>query len=380
MATLKFFSIESSYHMYGKTISWQYLQKNIIERNTVNLINMRKILEDNKIFLEIISSIFLTLMSIIISYIGVQTDKRGIEIYEKQLEVYEKQLEIMRSDREPSFTVKCEPVEQLEGYKCMSEIYTITNEGGLISGAYLSEINKRIIIRIEDAESKEINTFILPVTGVFDPSDNMISPYDNTNKVFTFYSWEIDKLNKLQVDLQQKLKDLYQEEADPPRVSVFSENIVNVNYINYRNEKCSQKYQFWDTDRMVIIADSRYEDGIGLSGLDISLVSDSIIQDISESIKERAGFLSWAKGHICGTPFSYNKFLEDLELMNHGPHTDIIYALEHSGADWNEHAKETARIYIALMKIESRDELIKKLEEDGFTHEQAIYGADQNGY
>ena len=60
----------------------------------------RNILEKNKIFFEIFSSVLLALMSITISIVSLALNKRSTEVYEKQLEILE-------NDREPYFTMEC---------------------------------------------------------------------------------------------------------------------------------------------------------------------------------------------------------------------------------------------------------------------------------
>ena len=47
-------------------------------------------------------------------------------------------------------------------------------------------------------------------------------------------------------------------------------------------------------------------------------------------------------------------------------------------ANWYEQAARCVQIYLEHNNF-SRDELIDKLEAEGFTHEQAVYGVDQNG-
>ena len=54
-------------------------------------------------------------------------------------------------------------------------------------------------------------------------------------------------------------------------------------------------------------------------------------------------------------------------------------AADHCGADWNEQAAKSAKNYLDFTAF-SRDELIAQLEYEGFTHEQAVYGAEANGY
>ena len=76
--------------------------------------------------------------------------------------------------------------------------------------------------------------------------------------------------------------------------------------------------------------------------------------------------------------FSYTGLIKQLEYDGFSTE-DATYAADNCGADWNEQAAKKAEQYLDLMAF-SRDGLIKQLEYDGFTSEQAAYGAEQNGY
>lgn len=60
-------------------------------------------------------------------------------------------------------------------------------------------------------------------------------------------------------------------------------------------------------------------------------------------------------------------------------HEDAVYAADNCGADWYEQAVKKARSYLEYSPF-SRDGLIEQLEYEGFTYDQAVYGAEQNGY
>ena len=53
--------------------------------------------------------------------------------------------------------------------------------------------------------------------------------------------------------------------------------------------------------------------------------------------------------------------------------------MDNCGADWKEQAAKSAENYLSTMSF-SRDGLIQQLEFEGFTNEQAVYGAEANGY
>lgn len=78
------------------------------------------------------------------------------------------------------------------------------------------------------------------------------------------------------------------------------------------------------------------------------------------------------------TAFSYDGLIEQLEYEQYS-HEDAVYAADNCGADWNEQAAKKAEKYLELTAF-SRAGLIEQLEYEGFTHEQAVYGAEANGY
>uniref|UniRef100_UPI00359C2795 Ltp family lipoprotein n=1 Tax=Collinsella bouchesdurhonensis TaxID=1907654 RepID=UPI00359C2795 len=59
--------------------------------------------------------------------------------------------------------------------------------------------------------------------------------------------------------------------------------------------------------------------------------------------------------------------------------SEIDYAIEHCGANWNEQCAECAQSYLDSMSM-SRSELYEQLEYEGFTSSQIEYGLAAVGY
>ena len=95
------------------------------------------------------------------------------------------------------------------------------------------------------------------------------------------------------------------------------------------------------------------------------------------SMGERNALQS-AKNYLAVTAFSYSGLIEQLEYEGYS-HSEAVYGADHCGVDWFEQAVKSAKNYLDIMAF-SRSDLIEQLEYEGFTHEQAIYGAEQNGY
>ena len=88
--------------------------------------------------------------------------------------------------------------------------------------------------------------------------------------------------------------------------------------------------------------------------------------------------LGSAKSYLELMAFSHDGLVQQLESEQY-THEDAVFAADNCGADWNEQAVKAAAAYLDMMSF-SRDGLIEQLEFDGFTAEQADYGATQNGY
>ena len=76
--------------------------------------------------------------------------------------------------------------------------------------------------------------------------------------------------------------------------------------------------------------------------------------------------------------FSYTGLIEQIEFEGY-THDEAVYAADNCGADWYEQAAKKAQEYLDTMAF-SHDGLVEQLEYEGFTHEQAEYGVQAVGY
>ena len=88
--------------------------------------------------------------------------------------------------------------------------------------------------------------------------------------------------------------------------------------------------------------------------------------------------LSAAKTYLAMMAFSYKGLIKQLEYEQYS-HEDAVYGADNCGADWNEQAAKAAKQYMELMAF-SRASLIEQLEYDGFTPEQVEFGVNAVGY
>jgi len=84
-----------------------------------------------------------------------------------------------------------------------------------------------------------------------------------------------------------------------------------------------------------------------------------------------------ALSYLKFSAFSHDGLVKQLEFEKFS-HEDAVYGADQTGADWNEQAAKKAQSYLDISAF-SRDGLIKQLEFEKFTPEQAAYGATAVG-
>lgn len=85
-----------------------------------------------------------------------------------------------------------------------------------------------------------------------------------------------------------------------------------------------------------------------------------------------------AQDYLNFSAFSYSGLIEQLEFEGFSSE-EATYGADNSGADWNEQAALKAQQYMDMSSF-SRSGLIEQLEFEGFTREQAEHGATAVGY
>lgn len=98
----------------------------------------------------------------------------------------------------------------------------------------------------------------------------------------------------------------------------------------------------------------------------------------SETTMGEKNALSNAHQYLNYTAFSYTGLIEQLEYEGYS-HEEAVYGADNCGADWNEQAAKCAENYLNYTSF-SRSGLIEQLEYEGFTAEQAEYGVTAVGY
>ena len=107
--------------------------------------------------------------------------------------------------------------------------------------------------------------------------------------------------------------------------------------------------------------------------------SKKTVQEPKEEITAgQRNALEAARSYLHYAAFSYQGLIEQLEYEGYTKE-EAKYGADHCGADWKEQAVKCAKSYLSFSTF-SRQELIRQLEFEGFTHEQAVYGVEKNGY
>lgn len=95
-----------------------------------------------------------------------------------------------------------------------------------------------------------------------------------------------------------------------------------------------------------------------------------------ETVSQRNAIRS-AKSYLGYTAFSHDGLVAQLEYEKFS-HEDAVYGADNSGGDWMEQAAKSAKSYMDYSSF-SREGLIGQLEHEKFTPEQAAHGADSVG-
>jgi hypothetical protein len=85
-----------------------------------------------------------------------------------------------------------------------------------------------------------------------------------------------------------------------------------------------------------------------------------------------------AKNYLDYTAFSRSGLIKQLEYEGYSTE-EATYGVDALNTDWNDQAVKSAKNYLDYTAF-SRSGLIEQLEYEGFTTEEATYGASANGY
>lgn len=99
--------------------------------------------------------------------------------------------------------------------------------------------------------------------------------------------------------------------------------------------------------------------------------SGNVTMGMKNALKKADSYLSWGA-------FSYSGLIGQLEFEKFS-HEEAVYAADNCGADWYEQAVKKAESYLSWGSF-SKEGLIGQLEFEGFTNDQAVYAVTKVGY
>lgn len=99
---------------------------------------------------------------------------------------------------------------------------------------------------------------------------------------------------------------------------------------------------------------------------------------VKEATTGERNALERAKEYLDYSAFSYSGLIEQLEYEGY-TNQEATYGADNCGADWNVQAEQCAKDYMEYSEF-SQSGLIEQLEYEGFTHSQAVHGAESVGY
>lgn len=133
------------------------------------------------------------------------------------------------------------------------------------------------------------------------------------------------------------------------------------------------------TDNNIAVRDALFAtvsfdpSGVSVSSTDAAQAS----QQSANVSKSQTNALKMAKQYLSTMPFSHDSLIKQLEYEGFSS-DDATYAADNCGADWNAQAAKSAQSYLDTQAF-SRQGLIDQLEYEGYTEDQATYGVDSVG-
>ena len=107
-----------------------------------------------------------------------------------------------------------------------------------------------------------------------------------------------------------------------------------------------------------------------ISELPVAENNTALTQGQKNALKSAESYLNFAA-------FSYEGLIKQLEFEKYS-HEEAVYAADNCGADWKEQALKSAKSYLDYTAF-SYEGLIKQLEFEEYSHEEAVYAADNCG-
>ena len=258
--------------------------------------------------------------------------------------------------------------------KILKEIIEVDKNNNVdettVANYWKSEINKQIskIDRDKNIRIDKIKDSINDVISKLDSCslENCISLF---NEVVVY-----DKYEEVKEEIN-KLKEKY--------------NQVIVTIGDFSGTSYNDGKAWCDENMKYCSVTQEYSDSVPNGGFISQSITANTAVKRSDSFKlvyskgkepslEFKNALEEANSYLKAMPFSYSGLIKQIEFEGYS-HDAAVYAADNCGADWNEQAAKDAEQYLKAMSF-SRQGLIDQLLFEGYTYEQAVYGVTAVGY
>ena len=98
---------------------------------------------------------------------------------------------------------------------------------------------------------------------------------------------------------------------------------------------------------------------------------------VSRTTVDEDNALEQALSYLRTSSFSYTGLIEQLEYHGY-THDEAVYAADNCGANWYEQSLKATQSYLRTSAF-SYNSLVEQLEFAGYSHDEAVYGADNCG-
>ena len=239
---------------------------------------IKKFLEEKKIFFEVFSYVFVGVMGIILSAVGININKQTMDIYKRQLKILE-------NENSPYFDLEFEKVwdkveETQETEKIANIKYTLTNNGGKIKNVTIRP-ESYIIFYVPTGMNNEWYIFKY-MTNNFNINRSIRKREEEKGRKFVFYEYISEKLkNKMDnrdFELAKYLsKNLNIEENLRNEVTYSKKDILYIYYIDYMGEEQSKIFEMSGSELEELEKD--------IDGVHIGVTMNAIVHDSNGELK-----------------------------------------------------------------------------------------------
>lgn len=245
-------------------------------------------LENNKVFFEIFSFVFVGIMGIAISFIGLKFNKTAVDIYQKQLEITE-------NDKKPRFYIKCDYLSAtnnrigIDG-KTTKCYYSIGNKGEEITQVSMNP-ESYVFFYIPTNIEREYYIFKFRSNDFCTDGGNWIETIEKDKEyMFAEYIFKDEGMSEWMA-IAKIVSEYF------PEIKCVHKNIVNIRYTDYIGEEKEEIFIFNDRDikkssdeESCIPLENHYE-----SCLDKQKTGEQEVKDAAEGIKK--GIKDWIKNN-----------------------------------------------------------------------------------